>query len=530
MNHSAIIERNTWSDQAERAPLSVRVLLVEDDSLDAELVLERLKDDGIDVNAKIVLDENGYKQGLSEFNPDIVLSDLTLPGFSGERALRLLRAQDKRTPFIFVSGTIGEAAAIEALRGGATDYILKGNMARLPSAVRSAVANAAERRARDLAEAELVKAQRFETLAILAGSLGHDLRNILQPVLMATQLIESKGSDPEIQRLCAMIRNCSDQGLELVSAMMALARGGQSGSDNRIKLAALLDAIGLLFKPSLPKNVDLVIDDVDPALEIPGKANELQQCLLNLALNAVQAMPDGGCLKIMVERFKPDPDFFREEEPRHGTDYVRISVSDTGHGMDQGTLDKLFTPFFTTKASGNGLGLVSCRRFVENHHGVLRVTSEVGVGSRFDLCLPIEIEKSERKLQPGEGISGFDGNEECILIVSDNSAACGSVVDILDLYGYVPVPAASVEEATAIFNNTSSLRVAIIDCDLLVKNDHAVMALRSVGFSGPFILFGAGRSSGIAIDGVAAHLSMPVTAPALLGALHEALPQSGSDG
>src|SRR5690606_25609695 len=112
-----------------------------------------------------------------------------LPGFSGTRALSMLRERDRRTPFVFVSGTIGEGDAIEALRSGATDYILKTNMARLPAAVRRAVAEAAERAARDAAESELVKAQRFETLAILAGSLGHDLRNILQPVLMATQLI-----------------------------------------------------------------------------------------------------------------------------------------------------------------------------------------------------------------------------------------------------------------------------------------------------------------------------------------------------
>src|SRR5690606_11537957 len=135
-----------------------------------------------------------------------------------------------------------------------------------------------------------------------------------------------------------------DQGLELVSAMMALARGGHATTGNRVKLAAMLDAIGMLLKPSLPPDVTMTIAHVDPALEIPGNANELQQCLLNLALNGMQAMPRGGRLDISADAFEPDVAFFRDGESWSGTCYVRISVIDTGEGMDAGTLAKLFTP------------------------------------------------------------------------------------------------------------------------------------------------------------------------------------------
>lgn len=525
------MDKQAWLGSADGAPLSVRLLIVEDDAVDAELVLDRLREDGIDPTAEVVADEAGYRRALRAFDPDIILSDLSLPGFSGERALSLLRDFDQRTPFLYVSGTIGEAAAIEALRGGATDYILKSSMARLPSAVRRAVAEAAERQARDAAENELVKAQRFETLAILAGSLGHDLRNILQPVLMATQLIDVKVRDPEITRLCGMIRDCSDQGLELVTAMMALARGGQSSPGNRIKLAAMLDAVGMLLKPSLPKNVRMVIGDVDPALEIPGHSNELQQCLLNLAMNGMQAMPDGGQLDLSAESFEPEEGFFHDGEPRSGTVYVRISVIDQGQGMDAATLAKLFTPFFTTKEKGNGLGLVSCRRLVENHRGVIRVNSETGRGSRFDLYLPVTVENGDAG--SGSADNDVNGHGEHILVLSHDGKTNTDVGDILELYGYVPRLADNADAAVGLLQQGDAFQAAIIDRDLLADGDgNAVSRLRAAGFAGVVILFGAMGKSPVSVGPgeASAHLSKPVTAPALLQVLRDALPKAKNAG
>jgi signal transduction histidine kinase len=521
-------DTQTWLGSPDSAPLAVRVLVVEDDPLDADLILDRLREDGLEIVAEVVADESSYRRALRAFDPEVILSDLSLPGFSGERALSLLRDFDRRTPFIYVSGTIGESAAIEALRGGATDYILKSNMVRLPSAVRRAVAETIERQAREVAENELVKAQRFETLAILAGSLGHDLRNILQPVLMATQLIDVKVRDPEITRLCGMIRDCSDQGLELVTAMMALARGGQATPGNRVKLAAMLDAIAMLLKPSLPKTVRMVVSDVDPGLEIPGNANELQQCLLNLAMNGIQAMPDGGQLDISAESFEPDENFFHEGEPRSGTVYVRVSVIDQGQGMDAHTLAKLFTPFFTTKEKGNGLGLVSCRRLVENHRGVIRVNSETGKGSRFDLYLPVTVEDGDHSSAAGPA-GDVNGHGEHVLVLGPDSRTNTDVRDILELYGYVARLAENVDAALELMTGGEPLQAAIVDRDLLADGDRSALArLRAANFQGVVILFGATGKSPVSVGPgeASAHLSKPVTAPALLQALRDALPPS----
>src|ERR1700754_1002272 len=133
----------------------IRILQIEDSKLDAELVLSELDADAMSYRSVLVDDEANFLQALEDFQPDIVLSDLSMPGFSGQRALELLRERDQDLPFIFISATLGEEAAIEALRNGATDYILKQNPARLVSAVRRALREAEELRARARAEQEL---------------------------------------------------------------------------------------------------------------------------------------------------------------------------------------------------------------------------------------------------------------------------------------------------------------------------------------------------------------------------------------
>lgn len=499
-------------EAAEPAPGTdpVRVLLVEDDPLDAELVLDRLAEDGLSVESRVVDRQDGYVAALDDFAPDIVLSDLSLPGFSGHQALALLRARDQRTPFVFVSGTLGEDAAIEALRGGATDYILKHAMARLAPAVRRAVAEAAERRARDQAEAELVRAQRFETLAILAGSLGHDLRNTLQPVLLAVDLIEGKVSEPEAVRMCALVRDCAWQGLEMVGRMMDLARGGERNGDGSqartINVPAMLDAVAMLLRPSLPTRVELSVQCEEPGLALAGNSVELQQCLLNLALNAVQAMPDGGRLTLSARRFEPAPGFF-EEQPDARGDWLLLTVADTGTGMDADTVARLFTPFFTTKADGNGLGLVSCRRFVDSHDGHIRVDSSVGGGTRFELYLPLQRAADGDAASPGP--DGFGGT---VVIDCSNEDLCQDLTDILELFGYRSVPPAQGEGAVA----------AMVEHDGQVAA--RVRAVRSAFPDLPLVLLaGSGRVvPDSSLGKVAAVVGAPLTAGAVVRALSAA--------
>ncbi len=501
----------------------VRVLVVEDDPLDAELVIEQLGSEGLCTESRVVANAPDFQLALDGFDPDIVLCDLTLPGFSGYRALQLLRERDRRTPFVFVSGTMGEAAAIEALRAGATDYVLKNNLARLASVVTRALGEAAERRARDKVESELVRAQRFETLALLTGSLSHDLRNTLQPVLLATQLIESKAADPEVARLTAMIRDCCGQGLDLVSAMLDLARGGAAvgnGKTRRVKLAALLDAVGMMLRPSIPSNVELVIGRVDPALEVPGSTTEFQQCLINLVLNAIQAMPHGGQVELDGHSRLLPADFYRESEPLIDGPCLVICVADTGLGMSADTLAKLFTPFFTTKEGGNGLGLVSCRRFVDGQRGFIRIISSENVGSRFELYLPLPADKPVGT-DPVDSLSTTPPKKtgRRVAVFSDDVALSRDLGDILDLDAHEVVSPDDMGSAGA-----DPVTVALVDADIDPARLRQLLSrMDDTDCRGHLVVIGDGRSSLPEpwLARVAAQLPRPVTARDLLGLLSE---------
>ncbi len=511
---------------------TIRVLQVEDSQLDAELVLAELDADGIEYEGQLVDDEAGFLSALQEFKPDIVLSDLSMPGFSGQRALELLRQHDDDLPFIFISATLGEEAAIEALRNGATDYILKQNPARLASAVRRALAEAMARRASRRAEAELIRAQRFESLAMLAGGLSHDLRNLLQPLLLAGDSLQDYQDDPRLARLGKLVRDCGKRGLEMVHSMLSFASGARRAE--QVRLGALFSAFDLLMQGSVPRSVamELVIDD--PELSFEGNHTELQQCLLNLCLNAIQAMPDGGSLRVETSKAQLSQDFFLpEEKPRLGR-YLRVSVIDSGPGMSQDVLARLFEPFFTTKETGTGLGLMSCKRIVGSHGGVMRVDSEAGRGTRFDLYIPLE-ELVADSIQLDDDDS-LEGAAERVLVVVEEAAQLSLLADTLDAYGYQAHSSQSGTAALQWIEAGGLPDLVLLDADMnLLTGVRTLGALIEKGYDGAVILLArSGEPPDLHELPPLEHLYVidkPVTTHTLLRTLRKALAagRSGSE-
>ena len=371
------------------APVArIRILLVEDSELDAELVVDEIRGDGLAVDARRVENEPAFSEALVEFAPDIIISDLSMPDFSGYRALELARRLVPEIPFIFVSGTMGEEAAVEAVRSGATDYVLKHDLARLSSSVQRALREAEERAARTHAEKNLLRAQRYEGLALLASGLSHDLRNVLQPIAMGASMLLEEG-DEKAQKVGLLVRDCAQRGLDIVASMLTFARGARTTIES-VKVGALLEGLALLLRGSVPRNVSLLIEPPQTDIEIDGNYTELQQCLLNLCLNALQAMPEGGRLELAALSQDIDTQFFRAGEPARPGAYLKIVVSDTGIGMTEEVKANLFRAFFTTKKEGTGLGLLSCRRILDNHKSYLRVDSTPGRGTTFSMYLPLK--------------------------------------------------------------------------------------------------------------------------------------------
>ncbi len=470
------------------APL--RVLLVEDSELDAELILDTLVDDGLLFESLRVETESGFLEALSSFEPAVVISDLSMPEFSGYRALEVARARSRDLPFLFVSGTMGEQTAVDALRGGATDYVLKQNLVRLPSAVRRALTEAEERRARQHAETEILRVQRYESLALLASGLSHDLRNVLQPIAMGAAMLHEDPNE-EIRKVGRLIDDCTQRGLDIVASMLSFARGSRAAVQ-RVEVKSVVDGLAMLLRSSLARTVELHVSVSDGAVEVDGNATELQQCLLNLCLNAAQAMPKGGKLGIEAVEVTLDASFFQGDEPRTPGPYLRVSVSDSGAGMSEEVRERLFTPFFTTKETGTGLGLMSCQRIVAHHHGVMRIESELGKGSVFSIYIPLAKDVELGAL----GVAAL-GQGERVLLVIERESKLAMLQDIIRNHGYDVSAADNGAVALQSIERDGLPDVVLMDGRMtLMTGVMTASKLLEMDYRGPLILIaGAERAS-----------------------------------
>ncbi len=452
---------------------TLKILLVEDSPEDAELLSDQLVEAGIAASFERVDSEESLRLSLEMFQPDIVLSDLSMPGFSGHQALRVVREGSASTPFIFVSGTMGEETAVKALQDGANDYIIKHNPTRLPSAVTRAVREARSESERQRVENELMRAQRLESLAMLAAGLSHDLRNILQPLLIVPDLLTSRSDDPQLRQLANVVAECGRRGHEMAESMLSFVRGSNKPRE-QVSVASLFQAVQLLLKSSLPDGVRLQVqvnDDEDLVTE--ANYTELQQCLLNLGLNAIQAMPSGGLLTLSAER--------------HAGDQIRMSVADTGSGMDTETLARLFSPFFTTKSDGTGLGLISCKRIIESYGGHIKVSSRVGEGTQFDLVLPV---RSTTALPaPDNELPLALGDGQHILLVDGEATRLSLLGNALSSQGYHPELAADGAAALQAVRQHGLPDLIIIDSDIILLSAVSLLlSMQELGYDGPAIV------------------------------------------
>nr|WP_221301395.1 ATP-binding protein [Pseudoxanthomonas broegbernensis] len=446
----------------------VRVLFVEDSAEDAELIQAQLEDAHLRAEFVRVEDAPGLREALESFGPDIVLSDLSMPGFSGHEALSIVRAHSQALPFIFVSGTIGEDVAVAALHEGASDYILKHSSARLPMAVERALREARTDAERQRVEQELMRSQRLESLSLLAAGLSHDLRNILQPLLIVPDLIAQRSDDPRLRQLATVVAECGRRGHEMAESMLSFVRGSRRASE-RCRVADLFHAVQLLLKGSMPPRVRLKVRLADPALALDGNYTELQQCLLNLSLNAIQAMPSGGLLELTAESVDGR---------------VCLSVSDTGAGMDRQTLEQLFTPFFTTKPNGTGLGLVSCKRIVNAMGGQVEVSSRPGQGTRIVLWLPLPGEEAV-EVRP----VAVAGHGERILLVFREAARLSLVGNALASQGYRPDPVGDGAAALRRWAESGAPDAVVLDNGIALFPAAALLStMHESGYTGPAIV------------------------------------------
>jgi len=443
---------------------SLRVLIIEDSEDDAALAVRELQKGGYEVSYQRVDTPASMTSALDQGEWDVVISDHSMPNFSGIDALSLLRTKSPEMPFIFVSGTMGEEAAVEALKHGAQDYVMKGNLKRLVPAVRRGLYEVEQRRERAHLEHRLNLLERFEAIGRLAGGIAHDFNNVIGIVLGLAELgYEEASSDDALRERFRKIGEQAQRAAGLTGQLLAFARR-QVLRPRRLNLNDSITQITGFLQTAIGDGIE-VKTVLAPQLNIiRADPTHIDQILMNLCLNARDAMPEGGRLVIETRNVELKDDFCRVHSYGVPGNYVQLLISDSGTGMDEATLQRMFEPFFTTKelGRGTGLGLATVYGLVKQHEGFIHVYSEPGQGTTFHLYFPSTSGTPESR----EVISAapVSVGTETILVAEDNEGLRELAHEVLSSRGYTVILASNGKEAIRLFKeNRDKIQLALLD-------------------------------------------------------------------
>ena len=561
---------------------TLRILHLEDDPNDMELVRSTLKKGGIDCDVEVVSDRPSFVAAFERGNTDLILSDFSLPSFDGLSALKIVRARAADLPFIIVSGTLGEEAAIESLHSGATDYVLKHRLARLGPAVCRAMSEADGRRARreveealqnerqflralleslevgivacdrngiltlfnratrefhglpeeplpperwaehlrlfradgktplekeaiplfralqgeqvrnaeltivpadglsrtvvasgqpildghgrnlgaviamhDITERkqleeQLRQSQKMEAVGRLAGGIAHDFNNLLNVITGYGELISERlpQGDPMGAKV-DQIKKAAQRAASLTRQLLAFSRK-QVIEPRVLDLNALLADLDKMLRRMIGEDIEMSTVEGQPLGRIKADPGQIEQIVMNLVVNARDAMPQGGKLTLGTANVDLDHAFARRNAGARAGAYVLLSVGDTGTGMDPETQSHIFEPFFTTKemGKGTGLGLATVYGIVKQNNGYIEVESAPGRGACFRVYLPRVQDRAEA-LRARESTAPPQGSET-ILVVEDEDLVRQVVREALRSFGYTVLETGDAEEGARI--------------------------------------------------------------------------------
>ena len=579
----------------------LRIVHLEDKARDCELIAATLAREGLVCELIPAKTRAEFQAAISERNIDLILCDYTVPAYSGPEALKETRQLHPEIPFIFVSGTIGEERAVESLRSGATDYVLKDRLDRLGPVVHRALHEAEMKRKqrqaeeamrasehkyrqvfehlgdaaflisvdtgviidtnpqaeallgrsrgeilgwserqlyppedgslpggrvvatagqtkggcealvrrpdgtevpvhicasrlelhgrwlflalfRDLTERkqlerQFLRAQRLESIGTLASGVAHDLNNILTPILMAGPMLSQEIKSATGRALLATLESCAQRGAEVVQQLTTFAKGAE-GKKGPVQPRHLLKEMSRIVTGTFPKAISLSCQAPSDLWTVLAVPTQIHQVLLNLAVNARDAMPEGGRLSLAAENIRLEEAAARVMPGAKAGPYVLLRIADTGVGIDPETADRIFDPFFTTKGpdKGTGLGLSTVLGIVKSHGGFIQFTSQPGQGTEFRVYLPAHAGEAA---EPGAAAPPASprGRGELILIVDDEEALCLVMQRTLEQYGYRTLTAHDGAQAVALYSSRGSeISLVITDLDMPVLGGNGTTA------------------------------------------------------
>jgi signal transduction histidine kinase len=569
------------------APL--QVLLLEDVAMDAELLKFELDRAALGCVVHRVSARDDFVQALRDFRPDVILSDFSLPQFDGMRALELARAWAPSVPFIIVTGSINEETAVQCMKAGATDYVLKSNLTRIGPAVRTALERERERGERERAQAalrrseadlrtifdttsqalvlldrdgrvrlynaaaarteerlgarigigmrvrelgllaeeqfrralsgerlsvetapgdgaaqfdityapvcdeqqavigvcvtaaditerrrmddQMRRAERMQATGRLAGGVAHEVNNMMTAILgfgdfLLRSLAPGDTRQADVEEILKAARRAAD----VTRQLLAFSRQ-QVLHPRTVDLNAVIQELLPMLQRSITERHDLVTHLSPEPCCSHADPGQLEQVLLNLVLNARDAMPDGGRITIQTAQQHFDGTYAMRHPDLSlpSGEFVMMSVSDTGAGMDDATMHRIFEPFFTTKpvGQGTGLGLSTAYGIIKQSNGFIFAYSEPGQGTVFKAYLPLSAEPAERPSGPKRMPSR--GGSETILLVEDEEIVRSLAARALRGYGYTIIEAADGRKALGIYEARAS-EIALVVTDVAMPD------------------------------------------------------------
>ncbi|MDP2157556.1 MAG: response regulator [Nitrospirota bacterium] len=480
----------------------LRVFLLEDNLDDVELEVHEMVKAQLDVEYDVARNKREFTEKVVGFAPDIILADYSLPDITGIEAIKVAKELGVDVPVILITGDGNETIAVDSLRLGAIDYILKKNISGLPARVKRSLEIWTDRKAKERAESEemrlqqlLFENQKMQAIGRLAGGISHDFNNILTGIMGFSEIcLIDIPQDAETRNKLESIISLSQKGADLVKQLLIFSNK-MVLEFKIVNMNSFIAETIHFLKRIVEESIDIRLDLHDDLPLVRCDTNQFTQVMMNLILNARDAMHGKGTVTIKTSKC-----LMREQAaggaPQEDKRWcICISVTDAGSGIEDHHLPQIFDPFFTTKGvgKGTGLGLSIVYSVVQGHGGIVKVLSRKGEGTTFTIVLPVPEDAASgdeapfyEKLPVQD--SGRISGKETILIAEDEDVLRDMLSNFMRSLGYAVVTARDGQEAFNAYEAEPE-RYHLIISDMMMPNKNGIELFRDVRAIRPQVKF-----------------------------------------